>query len=100
MPFSQRDWLGLSDERDLWEERLVRAYRDAYQLGLADGWAQGYEQARREMDQAWRKIARQASLARPSHEEMDRKRYPPNGRTGWLLDILPAGEGQGFLRDD
>lgn len=84
MPFTRRDWLRLSDERDTWLERVIEAEEEGYEHGLLDGWVQGYEQARREMDQEWRRVARQASLARPSHAELDKKRYPPSGREGWI----------------
>jgi hypothetical protein len=68
--------LELSDERD-------RALR-----GRLNAWRAGFEAGRQaeaaEMDAAWHAIARPVARGRP-YAEMDRKRYPPDGRAGWLL---------------
>jgi len=52
-------------------------------------WRAGFEAGRQaeaaERDAAWIRIARPLARGGPSYAELDRKRYPPDGRAGWLL---------------
>jgi hypothetical protein len=77
----QRALLALSDERDLAMALRLAAWREGYRAGRAAGIGEGrrLEAAEREAD--WRAIAR--PVARSG--ELDRRRYPPDGRAGWLL---------------
>jgi hypothetical protein len=77
--------LELSDERDQWE-RLCRsrereAYRHGYSAGRADGYRDGYSQA--VID--WKVTAAgMTNLGGPTSAELDRRRYPPDGRLSWI----------------
>jgi hypothetical protein len=76
--------LALSDERDQWVRLALAwarsAYRSGYQCGHDAGYRTGYELAVRE----WKVVAGVASGGRP-FAELDRLRYPPGGRMGWII---------------
>lgn len=76
----------LSDERDLWERLALdwarSAYRRGYQAGHDRGYRTGYELAVRE----WKiTAAGMTHLGGPTFAELDRRRYPPNGRKSWII---------------
>lgn len=74
--------LALSDERDRWMTRLLDEWRAGYRCGHADATA---DAERRESD-AWASRSPLRGAVGPSHAEMDKRRYPPDGRLSWLGD--------------
>jgi len=79
--------LALSYERDLQLKRRLDAWREGYAAGYRDAYARGYETAVTD----WKITAglepggRIAAARLRTHAEMDRKRYPPDGRASWLI---------------
>jgi hypothetical protein len=79
--------LALSDERDLHLKLRLEAWREGYAAGYRDAYARGYETA--VID--WKITAglepggRIAAARLRTYAEMDRKRYPPDGRASWLI---------------
>jgi hypothetical protein len=74
--------LALSDERAL-ARRIRHGYwAEGYRAGRARGWREGYEQARAELEAAWRQLAdrivRRAN--NPTFAELELRRWGPGGR--------------------
>jgi hypothetical protein len=69
------DVVALSDERDLWQRRLLEAQRAAYRAGYADGRAD----AQRDADRAW--AARPPLIVRDdlTCEEIEARRWELRG---------------------
>lgn len=67
-------------------ELTALACRDAARAAWKAGRAVGYAQAVRE----WKVTAHNVGRASvpPSYAELDRRRYPPFGRVGWLAGTL------------
>ena len=81
----QQRLLELSDERDMWLRQVLASERAAYQRGRAAGIDNGRAAAEREHAEAWKAAARQIARGGPTHDELDRLRYPPGGRESWIL---------------
>ena len=82
--------LELSDERDRWLRRELAAERRGYLRGQAEGYEAGYRQGAADCDAHWmwclapaRRAAGHAAR-NPTADELDRRRYPPDGRLSWL----------------
>ena len=88
----RRRLLELSDERDAWMERLNRAERNGYQRGYRNGAAAGRRQVLDEIAAAQREAARGVHPNAPSYAELDRLRYPPDGRMAWIREPGPEPE--------
>ena len=77
------EWISLSDERDRWERFAVAwarsAYRDGCRDGLRAGRVDGYRMGYAAASADWWLAAGPAPRA-GSHAELDRLRYPPDGR--------------------
>lgn len=79
--------LELSDERDLWLRRLLAAEREAYRRGYEDGRGDGYRDGYSHAVTDWKVTAAgMTKLAGPTFAELDRRRYPPDGRLSWIQD--------------
>ena len=76
--------LDLSDERDQALRARLNAWRAGFEAGRRAGFNRGYAASEAELEQRWAQIIRPAMRGR-SYAEMDRRRYPPDGRAGWLL---------------
>ena len=76
----QRQLLALSDERDWWLRRLLRAEKAGFRRGRAAGFAEGYQAACDEMEAQWQEIARPAARWRRSHADLEFLRWGPLGR--------------------
>ena len=72
--------IALSDERDLQLRLRLAAWRAGYQAGSAAGYQRGYAQAVRD----W-KVTAGLLPGGPTFAELDRRRYPPDGRRSWIL---------------
>ena len=77
--------LELSAERDGWVRLALDWARSAYRRGYRDGhdagYRTGYDQAVRE----WKiTAAGMTHLGGPPFAELDRRRYPPDGRLSWI----------------
>lgn len=73
--------LDRSDERDRCEIRIGQAFREGYHVGREGGYQDGYGQAVTD----WLVTAGgMTNLAGPTFAEMDRRRYPPDGRLSWI----------------
>jgi hypothetical protein len=72
--------LELSNERDVWMERLGDEYRLGWKLGYAAGVDAGRRLEAAERDEAWNCIARPIVRGGPSHAELERRRWGPGGR--------------------
>ncbi len=76
--------LALSDERDqwerLWQASAREAYRRGYSAGRDDGYRDGYDQAVTD----WKVVAG-VPIGGPAFAELDRRRYPPDGRLSWII---------------
>ena len=86
------DVFDLSDERDRWLRLALdwarSAYRSGYRVGHARGYRTGYELAVTE----WKiTAAGMTHLGGLPFAELDRRRYPPDGRLSW---IIPRDGGQ------
>ena len=81
----QRRLLELSDERDMWLRQVLAAERAAYQRGRAAGMDNGRAAADREHAEAWKAAASPIARGGPAHAQLDRLRYPPDGRESWIL---------------
>lgn len=68
--------LEISDERDLWLDRLHAAERAAYERGYTDGDTAGYARGARLMEAT----APVLDPAAPSLTELERRRWGPGGR--------------------
>ena len=78
--------VALSDERDTWLRRLEAEYGAGFDLGYAIGIEAGRAQVLAEEARFRRETARMVRTGdQRSHDQMDRKRYPPDGRVSWLL---------------
>lgn len=89
---SPDELLALSDERDIWMQRMLDAERVAYREGYRAGQRAGYERGTRQMEAEWPAVvAPLASIARgkPTHAELDVLRYGPGGRERFS-DPLPS----------
>ena len=64
--------LELSDERDLWQRRLLGAEQAAY--------ARGYADAQADMAAAWHAVADPVARGGPKHAELEERRWGPEGR--------------------
>lgn len=73
-----RRLIALSDERDLWERRLLAAERAAYLRGYADG--QADEQRRDSLAWAARPLPRVPDPAAPTLAKLLLRRWGPGGR--------------------
>ena len=74
--------LELSDERDQWMRRIDQAWRDGWQAraAVADrDYNRGYGQAVTD----W-KVTAGTRSGGPAFAELDRRRYPPDGRLSWI----------------
>jgi hypothetical protein len=84
------EFVALSAEREKWLLRVAESeWRAGYELGVEVG----RRQVLAEEAAARRGMAARVAGARPgsrymSAAELDRRRYPPDGRASWLL---PAG---------
>ena len=89
--------LDLSDERDRWMDLAVdwarSAYRGGYRDGLRAGRVDGYRMGYADASADWWLAAGPAPRA-GSHAELDRLRYPPDGRLSWIATRRP-GEADG-----
>jgi hypothetical protein len=70
--------LELSDERDIWAQRVLDAERAGYARGYADGDRDGYERGARLLETGWRSIA--PVPGEPTHAELEIRRWGPGGR--------------------
>jgi hypothetical protein len=71
--------LKLSDERDVWLDRLGDEYRLGWKLGYAAGVGEGRRLEADERDQAWIRAAA-AVIKGETHAELERRRWGPRGR--------------------
>jgi hypothetical protein len=63
------------------EIRLRRQLaREAYRLGRADGFKEGYERSEADMARRWAEVAVPVSKGGPTHEELEARRWGPGGR--------------------
>lgn len=46
---------------------------------------QGYADASRWMEDTWPVLVAPVIAYRPDHAELDRRRYPPDGRLSWII---------------
>jgi hypothetical protein len=81
-PAEQAALLALSDERDQWMARLLRAERESYELGRADGYRHGLEVAwgERKAD------ALAFDPSAPTAAELELLRWGPGGRESHFID--------------
>jgi hypothetical protein len=70
--------LRLSDERDLWYDRVLAAERAGYARGYADGERDGYERGTRQLETDWPAMA--AGLGGLTHTALEWRRWGPGGR--------------------
>jgi hypothetical protein len=68
-------WLRLSDERAAWLARVLRSHTVGYDFGYEDGYRAGREAEAAERDLLWNEIARPIAQGRPSHAELQARRY-------------------------
>jgi hypothetical protein len=85
---------GLLEYSDLLDAELrlrLAAYREGCQRGHEDGYERGYAQAVAD----WKVTAAGMTwLGGPAYAELDRRRYPPDGRLSWIIP-RQGGAGQG-----
>ena len=72
--------IAYSDTQDTWLQRLHDAWEIGRRQGHADGYAAGYAQAVTD----WKVTVKDLTSTVPSYAELDRRRYPPDGRLAWL----------------
>jgi hypothetical protein len=82
--------LELSDALDVSLHLRLAAWREGYDCGYELGVEDGRRQVLAEETAARRAMAARVAGARPgsryvSADELDRRRYPPDGRASWLL---------------
>jgi hypothetical protein len=77
---AQRALLELSDEREWWLRRALRAEKHGYQRGHAAGHAEGYRHAAADLESEWQAIARPAARGVPPHAGLELLRWGPGGR--------------------
>ena len=78
------DVLDLSNERDQWE-RFARSWaRSEYRRGYADGHRHGYAAGYAQAVADWKVVAG-VTVGGRSFAELDRARYPPDGRESWII---------------
>jgi flagellar biosynthesis/type III secretory pathway protein FliH len=83
--------LELSDLLDAGLRLRLDAYREGYAEGLKAGYERGYAQAVAD----WKVTAAGMTwLGGPAYAELDRRRYPPDGRLSWIIP-RQGGAGQG-----
>ena len=80
----QVDLFDLSDERDLHLALRLAAWRDGYRVGHRAGYESGYRTGYEVAVVDWKVVAGVQSGGRP-FAEMDRRRYPPDGRLSWII---------------
>lgn len=77
--------LALSGERDQWERLAVAWARSSYRRGYQNGYDAGYRAGFEEAVLDWKiTAAGLTGLGGPSYAELDRRRYPPDGRLAQL----------------
>lgn len=69
----------LSDERDRWLERLLRAWREGWRAGYGAGFREGREDAHREMAAAWHAVADPAASGGSGFAEVEKQRWELRG---------------------
>ena len=69
-----------SHERDRWHRAALDYWADGYRAGYEAGAEVGYARAAED----W-KVVHGMSVGGPTHAELDRRRYPPNGRQSWII---------------
>ena len=74
-------FLERSDERDQWLRRTLSGWADGYRAGFESGRTVGYGQAVTD----WKVTVGTLVLDGPAYAEMDRRRYPPDGRLSWII---------------
>lgn len=88
--------LALSDERDQWERLALDWARSAYRRGYADGHDAGYRAGYELAVLEWKiTAAGLAGLGGRTFAELDRRRYPPDGRQSWIIRSGENGEQHG-----
>jgi hypothetical protein len=76
----QRAVLELSDEREWWLRRVLRAESYGYRCGFAAGVAKGYQRACTDMEAGWQAIARPVAHGGRPHADLELLRWGPGGR--------------------
>lgn len=71
--------ISLSDERDRYLERILRAELRGYLRGRADGFDAGYEQAERDMAAAWAEFARPMARSLVRGQGLQARRWALRG---------------------
>lgn len=82
--------LALSDERDLWQRFCLERERAAYLAGYEDGERAGYERGARQLEESWPAVVRPVLQDRPSHAELEERRWGPGGRRQHLHLVQEA----------
>jgi hypothetical protein len=78
---AERAWVwAVTNERAIWLRRVLRAWRDGYDAGRADGYREGREAEGAERDRLWAEAAAPIARGGPSFAELERRRYGPGGR--------------------
>jgi hypothetical protein len=72
--------IAYSDTQDAWLHRVHDAWETGRRQGHAAGYAAGYAQAVTD----WKVTVKDLTSTVPAYAELDRRRYPPNGRLAWL----------------
>lgn len=80
-PIDIRQWLGVSAERDRWQQLILATGRMMYAAGYADG----VLAAKRDDDRRWAATPALHIRWGPSHTELERRRYGPGGRRSWII---------------
>lgn len=70
--------LELSNERDVWMDRLGDEYRLGWKLGYEAGRREGYEAGARLLEAGWPSIVK--PLSGPTLAELQERRWGPRGR--------------------
>ena len=85
------DLLAHSDLMDASLRLRLAAWREGYAAGYDRGAADGRAQAEAADEAWWRDLAPRVAHGGPKHAELDRRRYPPDGRLSWIRD-RPGGD--------
>jgi hypothetical protein len=72
--------IAYSDTQDTWLQRVADAWDVGRRQGHAAGYAAGYAQAVTD----WKVVTKDLVSTVPAYAELDRRRYPPDGRLAWL----------------
>ena len=79
-----QELLERSDERDIYEQRILAAERAGFDRGRVDGWWRGIEHTRtaiaKEDAAAWKQVADPVVHPGPPRDLVEERRWGPGGR--------------------